>query len=152
MASKRLTGKKKEQMTEEEKKKRVSNIFILLVIIGVFIAGCVDFYKGYGEKTRCRETATAEITDIRKHSTRGLVDKTVYYEFVVGETLYKCTDSFSFFVSYPKMPTETVHYNAMKPSESYLGNTPCDMKNGVKDFIVALVLTGAFVWLKKTNH
>lgn len=138
-------------MTKEEKNRVVARILLVVLIVGFIISGIIQLRTGYGELSRCEETMTAEITQIRKHSSRGLVDKTVYYEFVVGDTLYKCTDQFSFFVSYPSSATETVHYNAQKPSESYLGDMPCGVKNGWKDLIVAIVFGGIFIWELKTK-
>lgn len=140
-------------MTQKEKNDVGIRILFVVLIVGFLISSFIQFRTGYGEKARCGEKTTAEITQIRRHSARGLVDKTVYYEFVVGDTLYKCTDQFSFFVSAPSSATETVHYNAQKPSESYLGDTPCGVKNGWKDLIAAIVF-GAILFLtlrKKLN-
>lgn len=123
----------------DDKNRKAGIVLTVILTIMFLIAGVVQFNTGYKEKKNCNEKSTAEITEVRKHSSRGLIDKTVYYEFVVGDTLYKCTDSFSFFVSYPSSQTEIVHYNEDKPSESYLGDTPCGIKNGIKDWVCAII-------------
>lgn len=138
-------------MTQKEKNGVATRILLIILIVGFLISSIIQFRTGYGEKSRCKETMTADITQTRKHSTRGLVDKTVYYEFVVGDTLYKCTDQFSFFVSYPSSATEIVHYNAQKPSESYLGDTPCGVKNGWKDLIVAITFGAILFFVLRTK-
>lgn len=138
-------------MTQEEKNGLAAKILLIILIVGFFISSMIQFRTGLGEKARCGETMTAAITEVRKHSSRGLIDKTVYYEFVVGDTLYKCTDQFSFFVSYPSSATEIVHYNAQKPSESYLGDTPCGVKNGWKDLFMVIVFGALLFWEIKTK-
>lgn len=138
-------------MTQKEKSGVATKILLVVLIVGFLISSIIQLGTGYGEKSRCEETMTADITQIRKHSARGLVDKTVYYEFVVGDTLYKCTDQFSFFVSYPSSAKEIVHYNAQKPSESYLGDIPCGVKNGWKDLIVAIAFGAILFFILKTK-
>lgn len=131
-------------MTQKEKSEVAAKILLAVLIAGFLISSIIQFGTGYGEKSRCEETTTADITQIRKYSSRGLVDKTVYYEFVAEDILYKCTDQFSFFVSYPSSAKEIVHYNAQKPSESYLGDTPCGVRNGWKDLSVAIIFGVVF--------
>lgn len=138
-------------MTQKEKNGVATRILLVVLIVVFFISSMMQFRSGYGEKSRCGETMIANITQIRKHSSRGLVDKTVYYEFVVDDTLYKGTDVFSFFVSYPSSATETVHYNEQKPSESYLGDTPNGVKNGWKDLIVACVFGAILILILRTK-
>lgn len=138
-------------MTQEEKNQMAIRIMLIILIVGFLISSMIQFRIGFKEKTNCEETMTADITQVRKHSARGLVDKTVYYEFVVGDTLYKCTDEFSFFVSYPRASTEIVHYNVQKPSESYLTDTPCGIKNGRKDLIVAIVFGAILFFVLKSK-
>lgn len=122
-------------------KKNILGEIILSIASVVFflIVGIIEFSAGSRENKLCQETATAKVTNVIKHTNRGLTNKTVYYEFVVGDTIYKCTDEFTPFITYPKSDTVVVHYNINKPSESYIGDTPCGLKNGIKYLIISLI-------------
>ena len=131
---------------------------IILFIFGImFIAiiGFIDLGKGIAEEKNCQMVTTAQISDIRESTTRGMISKTVNYQYLVDNVIYESSNHYYLGNPYGGYNTVMVHYNEANPSNSFLGDKSDDTINAEKELLLAglllilVIVTNYIIYKKK---
>lgn len=121
----------------KDKNEIARKIFYIIVIMFVAMTGFIDLGKGITEEKNCQMVTTAQISDIRKSATRGMISTTVKYQYLVDNVIYESSTHYYLGNPYGGYNKVMVHYNEADPSKSFIGDKSDDTINAERELIIA---------------
>lgn len=121
----------------KDKNEIARKIFYIIAILFVAMTGFIDLGKGITEEKDCQMVTTAQISGIRKSSSRGMTSTTVKYQYLVDDVMYESSTHYRLGNPYGGYNKIMVHYNEANPAKSYIGDKSDDTINAERELIIA---------------